>query len=86
MVLVHGLNPRSKKDFAKATWTHKNGNFWPVQQLPQRIPSARILLFSYNSQVARDTNTNGIQEHANSLLDRLDGARGSTRDDVCFSV
>lgn len=75
IVFVHGLNPLGKVNFAELTWTHDNGNFWPVKQLPQRIPSARIHIFSYNSRVAWDTSTNGIQQHANNLLDRLLGAR-----------
>ena len=36
IVFVHGLNPLSKVNFAESTWTHVNGNFWPVKQLPQR--------------------------------------------------
>ncbi|KAL9132774.1 MAG: hypothetical protein Q9175_006049 [Cornicularia normoerica] len=72
-----------KVDFANATWTHENGNFWPTKQLPKRIPSARILIFSYNSQVAWDTSENGIQEHADNLLDRLSGARESRHATVC---
>lgn len=83
IVFVHGLNPLSKVDFANATWTHENGNFWPAQQLPKRVPSARVLVFSYNSQVAWDSTENGIQEHANNLLDRLSGVRKSTFADVC---
>ena len=75
IVFVHGLNPLSKAKFAESTWTYDNGNFWPVDLLPQRIPSARIHIFSYNSRVAWDTSTNGIQQHANNLLDRLSGAR-----------
>lgn len=86
IVFVHGLNPRSKPDFANATWTHKNGNYWPSKQLPKRVPSARILVFSYNSKVARDTNENGIQEHANNLLDRLSGARESRHADVSAHI
>lgn len=86
IVFVHGLNPRSKPDFANATWTHKNGNFWPSKQLPKRVPSARILVFSYNSKVARDTNENGIQEHANNLLDRLSGARESRHADKNYNI
>ncbi len=82
IVFVHGLNPQSKADFANATWTHENGNFWPTKQLPKRVPSARILVFSYNSQVAWDTSKNGIQKHANNLLDRLSGARESRHADV----
>ncbi|KAL8709211.1 MAG: hypothetical protein Q9225_007481, partial [Loekoesia sp. 1 TL-2023] len=75
IVFVHGLNPLSKANFAELTWTHGNGNLWPVKHLPQRVPSARIHIFSYNSRAAWDTSTNGIQQHATTLLDRLSGAR-----------
>ena len=75
---MHGLNPRSTPDFARSTWTHENGNFWPADHLPARIESARILIFSYNSQAAWDANENGIQEHAENLLDRLSGRREIT--------
>lgn len=86
IVFVHGLNPLSKANFAEATWTHENGNFWPVKQLPQRLPSARIHIFSYNSKVAWDASTNGIQQHAISLLDRLSGAREARPVHVCIHV
>jgi len=33
------------------TQNHENGTFWPKELLPQSIPSARILLFSYNANV-----------------------------------
>lgn len=82
IVFIHGLNPQGKVDFANATWTHRNKNFWPTKQLPKRIPSARILIFSYNSRVAKDASKNGIEEHANSLLDRLAGARELGHADV----
>lgn len=86
IVFVHGLNPLSKADFANATWTHENGNFWPTEQLPKRVPSARILVFSYNSHVAWDTSQNGIQKHAENLLDRLSGAREPGHADVCAHI
>lgn len=70
---MHGLNPLSKANFAESTWTHANGNLWPVAQLPQRVPSARIHIFSSNSRVAWDTSTNGVQQYAVHLLDRLSG-------------
>ena len=83
-MFVHGLNPRSRADFARKTWTHQNGNFWPATQLPQHISSARVLLFSYNSQAIWDANENGIKEHASNLLDRLSGSRKSTNPNVCI--
>jgi hypothetical protein len=68
------------------TWTHKNGNFWPKTQLKSNAPEARILIYSYNSQVALDVSTSGIEDHAESLLDRLDGLRDEKVQQVCYAA
>ncbi len=81
---MHGLNPRSKVGYANSTWTRENGDFWPARQLPQRILSARTSMFSYNSKVAWDASENGIQAHANNLLDRLSGSRQNNTAEVCL--
>jgi pimeloyl-ACP methyl ester carboxylesterase len=86
IVFVHGLNPRSSPDFARATWTHANENFWPKDQLSQALPNSRVLLFSYNSRVASDISTNGIHQHANNLLDRLSGKRGANNQQLCRPI
>ncbi|KAF8246924.1 hypothetical protein K440DRAFT_319374 [Wilcoxina mikolae CBS 423.85] len=75
IVFVHGLNPSGHENHAEHTWTHHNGTFWLEQLLPQSLPSARILLFSYNSRVFSEVSTASIRHHADSLLDRLHGAR-----------
>ena len=75
IVFVHGLNPRGSKDHAQSTWTHSaNGNdvFWPLALLPEDLPSARILLFAYNSSVGINASNNSVHSHAGSLLNRLD--------------
>lgn len=82
IVFVHGLNPLSTPDFARATWTHADGDFWPTQQLGQLVPGSRILLFSYNSQVAWGASTAGIKQHANNLLVRLAEERSSAGREV----
>ncbi|KAF8541724.1 hypothetical protein BDD12DRAFT_790429 [Trichophaea hybrida] len=75
IVFVHGLNPAGREDHSTHTWTHANGTFWPEQLLPKSIPSARILLFSYNSNVFFGVSNATIRHHADSLLDRLHGKR-----------
>ncbi|KAF8246580.1 hypothetical protein K440DRAFT_631108 [Wilcoxina mikolae CBS 423.85] len=75
IVFVHGLNPAGREDHSTHTWTHVNGTFWPEQILPKSIPSARILLFSYNSNVFFGVANATIRHHADSLLDRLHGKR-----------
>jgi hypothetical protein len=78
---VHGLNPQSSPNFARATWT-ANDNFWPTEQLRQIAPASRVFLYSYNSQVAHDVSKNGIEDHANNLLVRLSGKRAVTENAV----
>ncbi|KAF8536938.1 hypothetical protein BDD12DRAFT_848775 [Trichophaea hybrida] len=75
VVFIHGLNPSGHEDHAERTWTHPTGTVWPAEQLPLSIPSARILLFSYNSNVFFGVSSATIYDHANSLLDRLSGKR-----------
>ena len=72
---MHGLNPLSHDDHAERTWTHADGTFWPKDLLPLHIPSARVMLFAYNANVAWDTSEAGIRQHANALLDLLDSKR-----------
>lgn len=72
---MHGLNPKGDKDHARKTWTHKDGTFWPADRLPETMPNARILLFSYNSNVVVDVSNVSVTHHATSLLDKLHGCR-----------
>ena len=57
------------------TWTHANDTFWPGKLLPEHIPTARIMLFAYNSNVAWDVSEAGIRQHANDLLDLVNERR-----------
>jgi hypothetical protein len=70
IVAVHGLNPKSDADHAERSWT-KNGKLWLKDFLPNRIPEARVLLFSYNSNVIFDTADDTISQESINLLDRL---------------
>jgi hypothetical protein len=55
---------------------------WPRDILPNRIPYARIMIFTYNSNVAFDVSESGVRQHANSLLDFVHGIREET---VCVT-
>ncbi|KAF8242777.1 hypothetical protein K440DRAFT_656415 [Wilcoxina mikolae CBS 423.85] len=48
---------------------------WLIDFLPSELPSARILLFGYNANVAFETSIAGVQECAENLLTRLKGKR-----------
>jgi hypothetical protein len=49
IVAIHGLNPFNKKEHSLQTWQHPNGNLWLRDSLPAKLPRARILIYSYNS-------------------------------------
>jgi hypothetical protein len=71
---VHGLNPKNKDSHAEKTWTASD-KLWLRHFLAPKLPEARILLFGYNSNVARDSNAMHIGDHAANLLNRLVGKR-----------
>lgn len=76
IIFVHGLNPKGSENHAKETWTHSGDashtmTFWPQALLPESIPSARILLFGYNSSILAHASITPVHGHANTLLNRL---------------
>ena len=74
IVFVHGLNPKGLEDHARSTWTHSandNNVFWPDALLRESIPSARIILFAYNSSVGTNASNTPVHSHAETLLNRL---------------
>ena len=71
IVFVHGLNPKGTEDHARRTWTHEDGTFWPNALLQQSVPTARIIVFAYNSSVLSNASNSPVHSHANSLLNRL---------------
>ncbi|KAF8537519.1 hypothetical protein BDD12DRAFT_846410 [Trichophaea hybrida] len=79
IVAVHGLNPSNKEDHAEATWTASNNKMWLKDFLPTQLPTARILLFGYNADVAFETSVAGVEEYVESLLNRLRGKRRVSR-------
>ena len=77
IVFVHGLNPKGTENHARQTWTQDGGTFWPEMLLPQEIPSARILLFSYISCTLSHASSAHVASHARSLCDRLKNHRSA---------
>ena len=76
IVFVHGLNPKGQENHATKTWTHSGdashaATFWPQALLPESVPSARILLFAYNSSILVNASNAPVHGHANTLLNRL---------------
>jgi hypothetical protein len=74
LVAVHGLNPTNTEFHAEQTWTAE-GKLWLRDFLPSRVPTARVLLFGYNSNVAFETSTAGVLEQGENLLNRLKSKR-----------
>jgi hypothetical protein len=79
IVAVHGLNTTNTKNHAEAAWTSKD-KLWLRDFLPTSLPYARILLFSYNANVAFDTSVAVVREQATDLLNQVDGNREDSKD------
>ena len=75
IVFVHGLNPRGLENHGRQTWTASNGVFWPEHLLCHELPTARILLFSYNSSIRSSAADAHLSGHATNLCDRLKNVR-----------
>lgn len=71
IVFVHGLNPNGIETHARQTWTDDGGVFWPDILLRQDLPSARVLLFAYNSSILSNASSAHVASHARTLCDRL---------------
>lgn len=71
---MHGLNPINTEFHAEETWTVKE-KLWLKDFLPLKLPSARVLLFGYNANVAFETSTAGVREQAINLLNRIASKR-----------
>ena len=71
---MHGLNPKGSQDHARSTWTYTDSDtsvFWPDALLRVTLPSARIMLFAYNSSVSTNASNTSVPSHARTLLARL---------------
>ncbi|KAA6414866.1 MAG: hypothetical protein FRX48_01616 [Lasallia pustulata] len=74
IIAVHGLNPTNTEFHAEATWTVED-KLWLRDFLPPQLPSARVLLFGYNANVAFETSIAGVREQAINLLNRAASKR-----------
>ncbi|SLM39233.1 WD40/YVTN repeat-like-containing domain, partial [Lasallia pustulata] len=74
IIAVHGLNPTNTEFHAEATWTVED-KLWLRDFLPSQLPSARVLLFGYNANVAFETSIAGVREQAINLLNRIASKR-----------
>ncbi|SLM38551.1 P-loop containing nucleoside triphosphate hydrolase [Lasallia pustulata] len=74
IIAVHGLNPTNTEFHAEATWTVED-TLWLRDFLPPQLPSARVLLFGYNANVAFETSIAGVGEQAINLLNRIASKR-----------
>ncbi|KAH8657048.1 hypothetical protein BGZ60DRAFT_416641 [Tricladium varicosporioides] len=64
ILAIHGL-----KGDAERTWTHPTTQaLWLRDFLPQDLPRARAMVFSYNAKAVFENCTAGILEHARDLL------------------
>lgn len=73
IIAIHGINGSSQK-----TWTDKSsGRLWLRDFLPAAIPTARIMVFGYNSAVAFSKSVSGLDGFARELLNALRLMRGS---------
>ncbi|KAH6663426.1 hypothetical protein B0J14DRAFT_494789, partial [Halenospora varia] len=75
VICVHGLNPKGTVSHATHTWTHKDGNFWPRTMFPKLFPTARVLLFAYNSAVIYNADNAEVGDHSVDLIRQLEGHR-----------
>jgi hypothetical protein len=72
IVAVHGLNPTNQADHAVATWTDSESvHLWLKDALPDSVPSARVLVYSYNSSPVFGNDKDGFILHANNFLEWL---------------
>ena len=66
VIAVHGL-----QGHPFATWTHDDGNLWLKDDLPGDVPSARILSFGYDSNIAFSRSVVTVEDIASQLLNDL---------------
>jgi protein SERAC1 len=69
VVAIHGLNGHYQKTWTETTSPRKVN--WLQDLLPEQLPNARIMSYSYNSAVAFSKATIGIKTFAEQLLEDL---------------
>lgn len=82
IVAVHGLGGDSIK-----TWTHPKSNaFWLKDFLPEQLPDARIMTFSYNATMAFGKSASDVIDHAKGLLSSLVDKREESEVRISFRL
>lgn len=85
IVAVHGLNPLNNSDHARLTWeaTLRDGSkrMWLRDDLPGKLPYARIFLYEYEAAVAYSTDRSTFVDKARDLLERIRIRRLDFKDD-----
>ncbi|KAH6887730.1 hypothetical protein B0T10DRAFT_607608 [Thelonectria olida] len=76
IVAVHGLHPFGSGSNSFSTWTARQGEErrnWlsHAEFLPKELPTARIMIFSYNSNAVFQASRAVITDHSRNLLERL---------------
>jgi hypothetical protein len=70
IVALHGLNGH-----AFHSWEYRDnsgGSFmWLRDNLPERIPDARIMIYGYNANVISDVSTGRIRTFSETFLEKL---------------
>ena len=80
IIFVHGLNPLGHEDHAKTTWQHKNKTLWPADLLKKEIPTARCIIFAWNSSILKNSSNTPAAYHAQSLLDGVQNKRNEDKE------
>lgn len=75
MVLIHGLNGHAQR-----TFTHpETFVYWPQDILPEKVPTARVLTYGYNSSTKNISEGQNVLDIALQLMVNLkDYRRGKT--------
>ncbi|KAK7421105.1 hypothetical protein QQZ08_010109 [Neonectria magnoliae] len=76
IIVVHGLNPRSKADETHAwdTWRTPpgpEGKLWLRDDLPKELPDARIFLYEYNSTAVYGNDRSTFIYKVNAFLEAI---------------
>jgi hypothetical protein len=74
IVAIHGLNPFNSKDHGFETWrkpSGENGHLWLKDALPKSLPSARTMIYIYNSNPALNPTKERFVHEAEQLLETL---------------
>ena len=78
IVAVHGINSTNTASDTDSTWT-KGDKMWLRDFIPQKLDTARIMLFGYNANIAFEKSARGVLQQAHHLLECLHHKRRRAR-------